>query len=654
MVTQFLALQLFGWVASGPEGIYWPDIMLDFAWLVPAYGLIGTLMTLPWSLGLVRRTGPRPAAYFNLLMTLLAFIHGSIAFRASWFSPPQQLLFEWLHVADLRLYLALEISPVSLGAMELVTGIGLLAQIYALGYMEKDTSLARFFGLMGFFEAALAGIALSDSLFLSYGLLEMLTLSTYLLVGFWYAQPLVVTAARDAFLTKRVGDIILLMGLVTLSSYGTGLTFSELSEWPGGIALEPLTAALLGLSLVAGPTGKCAQFPLNLWLDEAMEGPTPASIMRNSVVVSMGAYVLIQLQPVFALSPIPPAVLVGIGTVTAIGSSFMAIAQIDIKRTVSHSTSAYLGLVFIAVGLGLVNVALIVLVVHTLTKALIVMSVGSVIATTNNQNVTEMGMLWSRMPATTAAFLTGTLGLVGFLPLISFWILEQGFSSVQDLFLWPTLEPSTWWLLGTLAVANFLSGVNLLRVFRLTFLGAIQPKTRRAPEVAWPMALPMVILIVVIMLAFVPPLVSLLEVNPENLLLDLNQFQVQLALGLLIGSTVGGLLTGGLMRLNRAWARPIQASTRFFQDLFAYDLYIDRVYKFTIVLAVRSISQLTNWIDRYVIDGAVNLVGLTTLFGGQTLRYSASGQSQFYVFTIVTALSFLLLTLGWFFYAIYF
>jgi NAD(P)H-quinone oxidoreductase subunit 5 len=203
-------------------------------------------------------------------------------------------------------------------------------------------------------------------------------------------------------------------------------------------------------------------------------------------------------------------------------------------------------------------------------------------------------------------------------------------------------------------VANFLSGVNLLRVFRLTFLGAIQPKTRRAPEVAWPMALPMVILIVVIMLAFVPPLVSLLEVNPENLLLDLNQFQVQLALGLLIGSTVGGLLTGGLMRLNRAWARPIQASTRFFQDLFAYDLYIDRVYKFTIVLAVRSISQLTNWIDRYVIDGAVNLVGLTTLFGGQTLRYSASGQSQFYVFTIVTALSFLLLTLGWFFYAIYF
>ncbi|MFM7577422.1 MAG: proton-conducting transporter membrane subunit, partial [Microcystaceae cyanobacterium] len=148
-------------------------------------------------------------------------------------------VFDWLQVADLDLSLSLQISPVTLGALELVTGISLLAQIYALGYMEKDWSLARFYGLLGFFEAALGGIALSDSLFLSYALLEMLTLSTYLLVGFWYAQPLVVTAARDAFLTKRVGDIILLMGLVALSSYGEGLTFSQLETWANTQPLVP-------------------------------------------------------------------------------------------------------------------------------------------------------------------------------------------------------------------------------------------------------------------------------------------------------------------------------------------------------------------------------------------------------------------------------
>ena len=199
---------------------------------------------------------------------------------------------------------------------------------------------------MGFFEGALCGIALSDSLLLTYGLLELLTLSSYLLVGFWYAQPLVVTAARDAFLTKRVGDISLLMGIVALSSDGAGLTFSQLHDWASTSPLNEFTATLIGLALIAGPTGKCAQFPLNLWLDEGMEGPSPASIMRNSIVVSMGAYVLIKLEPIFTLSPIASDTLIVIGTITAIGSSLIALAQIDLKRTFSHSTSAYYRLSF--------------------------------------------------------------------------------------------------------------------------------------------------------------------------------------------------------------------------------------------------------------------------------------------------------------------
>ena len=129
---------------------------------------------------------------------------------------------------------------------------------------------------MGFFEGAMSGLVISNSLFLTYGLLELLTLSTYLFVGFWYAQPLVVTAARDAFLTKRVGDLLLLMGVVTLSTLAGSLNFSHLYEWAQTANLNPLTSTLLGLALIAGPAGKCAQFPLHLWLDEAMEGPNPA------------------------------------------------------------------------------------------------------------------------------------------------------------------------------------------------------------------------------------------------------------------------------------------------------------------------------------------------------------------------------------------
>ncbi|HBY80306.1 MAG TPA: NAD(P)H-quinone oxidoreductase subunit F, partial [Cyanobacteria bacterium UBA11148] len=392
------------------------EFFTQTSWLVPFYGLIGAIFTLPWATGVITRTGPRPAAYFNLLMTVLACVHGWFIFSAAWNHPVQELVFPWLKVADVDLSLALEISPVSTGAMEVVTSLSLLAQLYALGYMEKDWGLARFFGLMGVFEGAMTGIVLSNSLFLSYALLEMLTLSTYLLVGFWYAQPLAMTAARDAFLTKRVGDILLLMGVVALATFAGSLNFNDLYDWAGAANLPPLTATLLGLALIAGPIGKCAQVPLHLWLDEAMEGPNPASIMRNSLVVCCGAYVLVKLLPILALSQVTLSVLVAVGTLTAIVTSLVAIAQVDIKRSLSHTTSAYLGLVFIAIGTGRTDIATALLLAHAFAKALLFMSTGSIIFTTTNQNLTEMGGLWSKMPATTTAFVVGAAGMTGLMP----------------------------------------------------------------------------------------------------------------------------------------------------------------------------------------------------------------------------------------------
>lgn len=609
------------------------DFLLQTSWLIPFYCFFGAILTLPWSIRMVRSTGARPAAYINLLFTLLAFVHGSIAFLSVWHIKPLQMSFHWLQVADLDLTIAIEISPVTLGALELVTGISLLVQVYALGYMEKDASLARFFGLMGFFEAAMSGIAISDSLFLTYGLLECLTLSTYLLVGFWYAQPLVVTAARDAFLTKRVGDIILLMGLVGLSSYGEGLTFSQLEKWVETAPLPTFTATLLGLSLIAGPLGKCAQFPLNLWLDEAMEGPNPAGILRNSIVVSMGAYVLIKLQPVFILSPIASDVLIVVGVVTALGTSLMSLAQIDIKRILSHSTSAYFGLVFIAIGLGHVDIALMLLFAHAVAKALLFMSAGSVILTTSDQNVTEMGGLWSKMPATTCAFVVGAAGLVALLPTSMFWTMQRWFNGSWQVY---------WWLLGILLFVNTLSAVSLTRAFRLIFLGEPQMKTRRAPEVPWLMALPMVALSVVTIIVAGFPTQWHLWLSPVAPLQNQDLAIVQAAVPLLIASGLLGCIIGASIELRRSWSRPMQVSWRFLQDLFAYDFYIEKLYEVTLVWTVSNLSKLTAWLDRYVVDGAVNLVGLATIFGGNALKYNVSGQSQFYLLTILIGISLLL------------
>ncbi|HEY9782853.1 MAG TPA: NAD(P)H-quinone oxidoreductase subunit F [Leptolyngbyaceae cyanobacterium] len=600
------------------------------SWWVPFYGLLGAILTLPWAMGIVRRTGPRPAAYFNTLMTVLAFIHSAIVLKEIWNQEPQSFLITWLKAADLDLSFALDVSPITMGATVLITGLSLLAQVYALGYMEKDYALARFFALMGFFEAALSGLALSDSLFLSYALLEMLTLSTYLLVGFWYAQPLVVTAARDAFLTKRVGDLLLLMGVVTLSTLAGSLNFSDLNEWAQTAQLSPLTSTLLGLALIAAPAGKCAQFPLHLWLDEAMEGPNPASVLRNSMVVSGGAYVLFKLQPVLALSPVALTALVVMGAITAVGASLVSIAQIDIKRALSHSTSAYMGLAFLAVGLQQGGVALMLLFTHAIAKALLFMSAGSVIYTTTTQDLTEMGGLWSRMPATTTAFVVGSAGMVTLLPLGSFWAMLQwadGFWTVSP------------WVVGVLLVVNGLTSLNLTRVFRLVFWGEPQPKTRRAPEVAWQMAVPMVTLSVVTLL--VPLMLQQWELLPTWESINL------FALTLLVFSSAAGLTIGSTIYLHKAWSRPIQLQWRFVQDFVGYGFYVDQLYKVTVVFAVSQASKISAWIDRYILDGFVNLVGLATIFSGQSLKYTISGQSQIYVLTILLGMSLLGLAISW-------
>ncbi|MBD2612822.1 NAD(P)H-quinone oxidoreductase subunit F [Nostoc punctiforme FACHB-252] len=600
------------------------------SWFVPLYSLFGAILTLPWGLGIIRRTGPRPAAYFNLLTTILAFVHSLFVFKDIWDREPQNLLVTWFKAADLDLSFSLELSPVSIGATVLITGLSLLAQVYALGYMEKDWSLARFFALLGFFEAALSALAISDSLLFSYALLEVLTLSTYLLVGFWYAQPLVVTAARDAFLTKRVGDLLLLMAVVTLSTSAGSLNFSDLYEWAQTANLSPMTSTLLGLALIAGPAGKCAQFPLHLWLDEAMEGPNPASVMRNSLVVAGGAYLLFKLQPLLALSPVALNALVIMGTVTAIGATLVSIAQIDIKRALSHSTSAYMGLAFLAVGLQQGGVALMLLLTHAIAKALLFMSSGSVILTTQSQDLTEMGGLWSRMPATTTAYVVGSAGLVTLLPLGSFWAMlawADGFVSISP------------WVIGVLLIVNGLTALNLTRVFRLVFWGKPQPKTRRTPEVGWPMALPMVTLTVLTLLL---PLM----LQQWYLLPDWESINWYVA-SALFASTALGVGVGSTIYLHKAWSRSRILAWRFLQDLLGYDFYIDRVYRVTVVSAVALLSKISAWSDRYLVDGIVNLVGFATIIGGQSLKYSISGQSQGYMLTILAVVSILGFFISW-------
>ncbi len=606
-----------------PEGLGLALVRL--AWLIPIYGFAGMLLSLPWAAGWIRRNGPRPAAYLNLLVTLLAFIHGSGAFAWVWGHGPYDLSLSWLHVLDLQFDWDFRLSRFNLGALELVTGLSFLGQVYALGYLDKEWSLARFFALLGFFEGAMCGVVLSSSLFMSYFLLEMLTLSTYLLVGFWYAQPLVVTAARDAFLTKRVGDVLMLMGIVAVSSWAGSLDFDNLNAWFHDHRLGPVASTLMPLALIAGPTGKCAQFPMHLWLDEAMEGPNPASILRNSVVVTCGAIVLLKLMPIVTISPVAMAALQVIGGISAIGGSLVALAQVDIKRALSYTTTAYLGLVFILISLKLPATALLLLLAHALSKALLSMSIGSVILISNSQDLTELGGFGPRTPATTIAYVVGALGMTGLLPLGCFWCFGLATHGLAP-------QP---WLAAIVLVTNTLTVWNLLRQFRHIFLGSPLPKTRRAPEVNWLMAVPMVALTIIVLVS--PLLMQRLYPVPGIAAFPPNVTALVAASGVL------GVVIGCLQPLRKFMSRSIVKPVRLMQDLLAYDFYTDRVYRVSIVRLVSSLAQGADWLDRIVVNGMVNGVGRLSLASAEGLKLGVSGASQTYVLTVVAAVVLLLL-----------
>ncbi len=610
-----------------------PDTLplsIQLSWLIPLYGFSGMLLSLPWAAGWVKRNGPRPAAYLNLLVTLLAVLHGSLVLRAVLALGPQHLDIAWFSAADLDLRIGFDLSLTNLAALELVTGLSLVGQVFALGYLDKEWSLARFYALVGFFEGAMAGVVLSSNLFMSYFLLEMLTLSTYLLVGFWYAQPLVVTAARDAFLTKRVGDVLLLMGVVTLSAWAGSLEFNDLYAWSANETLPALGATLLGLALIAGPMGKCAQFPMHLWLDEAMEGPNPASILRNSVVVTCGAVVLLKVMPLLLISPVAIDVLLAVGTISALGGALVAISQVDLKRACSYSTTSYLGLVFIAIALQQPFIALLLLFSHALAKAVLFMSVGSVIATTNCQDLTELGGLGTRMPATTTGFLVGAAGLTGLLPLGCFWsfgLMLEGLGSRAPFFA------------AVVLLTNALTALNLTRVYRQVFLGAPHPKTRRTPEVNWLMALPMVTVAVLVLVT--PLVMARIDRVP-----GIGAFSGRTAL-VLVGSGLGGLLVGSLVPLDTFWSRSVLRPLRVLQDLLAFDFYTDRIYRATIVAFVAGLARITNGFDQLVVNGMVNRIAAVSMGSAESLKLGVSGRLQTYVFTVVAAIVLLVGSLSW-------
>lgn len=612
------------------------DFFTQTSWLIPCYPLIGALLSVFWSPAFIRRSGPRPAGYLNLLTTVIALIHSSIAFVAVWHQPAQFLSLPWLQVADLNLTLPLELSSLTLGASVVIAVLNLLVQIYTVGYLEMDWGWGRIYSLLALFEAGLTALVLCDSLFFSYILLEILTLGTYLIVGFWFNQSLVVTGARDAFLTKRVGDLILLMGVLALYPLAGTWNFTELAEWSQGVLLgtqnvSPLTLSLIGVALVAGPISKCAQFPLHLWLDEAMEGPLPTTILRNSVVVATGAWVLVKLQPVIALSPVASGLTIAIGSISAVGGALIAAAQIDAKRVLSYLTSAYMGLIFIAVGTGQTQAALLLVLTHAVASTLLIMSTGSIMLNVIVQDLTQMGGLWSRRPITGLCFLVATVGLIGLPPFGGFWPLMAMLEGL--------LQSGQWGLIGIVLLANGAASFALVRMFGLMFMGARTAFTARAPETLWLVVLPTAVMAGIVL--HVPLMVKNFSLYPTD-----SSLSWSLGWTLFLSSAIGIASASAFYVLERI-ENPTKLIPAVANRLLAYDFYTPKIYQVTAIALVDKLSLLTDWLDRYVVDGLVNFVGLSSLFSGEALKYINTGKLQLYALTIASFVVGICVYLSW-------
>jgi NAD(P)H-quinone oxidoreductase subunit 5 len=607
---------------------------LGTVWLVPLYPLVGALFSLLWSPGLISRTGPRPSGYVNLLMVSIAFGHSlmaliglssnSAAGQAAIYAPPS-FHWTWLQTAGLSIGFDGLVTEPGLIAMTVITGLHVLVQIFSIGYLEMDWGWPRFFGALSFFEAGLCGLVLTDSVFFSYVLLELLTVGTYVIVGTWYNQSLVVKGARDAFLTKRIGDLILLAGVIALLPLTGTWNFHGLQGWAADLTnnAQPLPPGfqLILLALIAGPMGKCAQIPLHLWLDEAMESPLPSTVLRNSVVVIGGAWVLLRLEPLIALSPLVQGVLVVVGGTTALVASLIALGQIDVKRALSFLVSSWLGLLFVAVGLGGIGVADHLLLVYPLPMALMLMSVGTIVISNVTQDLTQLGGLWSRRPLMGIAFLAGAAGLMGLPPF-------GGFAALRELLELAANSQLPLVLSGLVLITNALLSAALMRVFGLIWGGRPTPFTARSPEVLWLMVLPTMLLLGLVL--HIPQLLVHLGVYKLSPVPGWGPMGWPLLLSTLVGAG-----TSAWFYLRPHPLAELPSGLGGLQHWLAEDMHTEAFYHRTVVALVVGLARFSAWSDRQLVDGFSSGTGGVAMEGARRLSYTTSGRSQTYALSLV-------------------
>ena len=563
---------------------------------------------------------------------------------------------EWLVVGEFDLSLGIFMDGLTAIMLVVVTGVSLLVQVYSTGYMKGDPGYARYFAFMSFFTASMVGLVVASNVIQLFVFWELVGLSSYLLIGFWYHKPSAAAAAKKAFLVTRLGDFGFLLAIFYL--FFNGGTFTAAGLDPLDIPdiheamsmglVAPGVAMWIALGLFAGAVGKSGQFPLHTWLPDAMEGPTPvSSLIHAATMVAAGVFLVARFFPVFEASEIALNTVAIIGGITAVLAATMGLVMNDIKRVLAYSTVSQLGYMMLALGVGAPGVAIFHLFTHAFFKCLLFMGAGSVShATGGTFDMRYMGGLRGHMRWTYITFLIGSLSLAGIFPLAGFWSKDEilTFAFGQD-----GAVPLVVFLLAVIAV--FMTAFYMFRALFMVFEGEYKGGADADPEaeshgpsdhphespysMIGPMGLLAVLAVVAGLLA--SPIVDLGPIPKHWLVHDfLHSDGADFNILIAVGSTLlalGGILLAYLMYLRKqVSAERVGSTFRPLYVLFSRKYYFDELYEgvVTVRLFYRIVARALDWADRSIVDGAVRLVDQFGRNVGRGIAQAQTGQVQGY------------------------
>jgi NADH-quinone oxidoreductase subunit L len=562
----------------------------------------------------------------------LIFVHFN-----SWYPDPSETKISWLAIGDFQVDFGLRLDPLSLLMMLLVTGVAGAIHIYSWGYMQEDRSFSRYFACLSLFTFSMLGIVLANNFIELFIFWELVGVSSYLLIGFWFERPAAADAGKKAFLTNRLGDFGFILGILTVWATLGSLRFVDLQKTieANPQALGTLTT-VAGLLIFCGAVGKSAQFPLHVWLPDAMEGPTPVSaLIHAATMVASGVYMLCR---VFFLLNLPGShaleFISWVGGFTALLSAVIAVQQNDIKRILAYSTLSQLGYMVMGVGLGGPTEAMFHLTTHAFFKALLFLGAGSVIlALHHEQDIWKMGGLRQKMPTTFWSFLVGTLALSGVPPL-------SGFYS-KDAILALAVEHHAYGQFALGAIVVILTAFYMFRLVFVVFLGT--PKSdacnhaHESPAViTWPLKALAIMSIVGGFIGVENVYRAQFVGSGAETLSTAQQLAAPFAEG--PGAATLGLLAAAI-GIFAAWSLygqaaqdPLPAKLGALSRTMRNRFYFDELYEATVIRFHDFLSAVAAFIDRWIIGGLVTFTHGMTELTGRFLRLVQTGNLQAYAF----------------------